>query len=40
MNCDDCGGQLEPVSVIGGDACSNCDIFYSPYGFRKNWEVR
>lgn len=36
--CDDCGRELAPA--LGGDVCHACQIFYAPYGFEDNWEIR
>jgi len=36
--CPECGREM--VSVLGGDACHACQIFFTPYGFKDNWELR
>ncbi len=38
--CEECGEQLRSTGMLGGDACLNCEIFYAPYGFEDNWEIR
>jgi len=36
--CPECEGDME--LVLGGSACHDCQIFFSPYGFKENWEIR
>jgi len=36
--CPECGRDM--VSALGGDACHHCQIFFTPYAFEDNWELR
>jgi hypothetical protein len=39
FTCDECDGELRPTP-LGGDFCPECQIFYTPFGFEDNWEIR